>query len=69
MRDYEALPRARFDRLDDHERVFRKKAAEDISAAFFLNASFVVVGAVEVGAREPVVPHTPRSRQRIETTR
>jgi len=26
---------------------------EDISAAFFLNASFVVVGAVEVGAREP----------------
>ena len=42
---------------------------EDISAAFFLNASFIVVGAVEVGAREPVVPHAPRSRQRIETTR
>lgn len=34
MRDYEAFPRARFDRLDDHERGFRKKAAEDISAAF-----------------------------------
>lgn len=34
MRDYEALPRARFDRLDDRERGFRKKAAEMSSAAF-----------------------------------